>query len=106
MPIGSQGRVGLLVLPDSKKSDLINVAKNILKFGCNVSLVSKSPSKGFEELIEFNNFKPLKEFSLEQAKNLYSLGEIAAFFSDAKTPKEASIASELVGVKAFAPLLV
>ncbi|MEI7960834.1 MAG: THUMP domain-containing protein [archaeon] len=106
MPTGSQGCVGLLVLPGSKKSDLISIGKNLLKFGCNVSLISDSPSESIDELVEFNNFKPLKVFSIAQAKKLYSSGDLTAFFSDSKTPNAAILVSEIVGVKVFAPLLV
>jgi hypothetical protein len=106
MPVGTQGRAGLLLTKESEKKDLIKMGKNLLKTGCALALISDG-EKDFDlsELMEYNSFKALKVHSIEEAKELYSLEDIRAFFSTAKTIKQAEVDSKLIGVKVFAPQL-
>jgi len=106
MPVGSQGKAGLIVTIESKEKDLVALGKNLLKTGCSLVLVSDEkmiPSlKGLEE---FNCFESLRKLSVIEAKQFYSEGEIRAFFSTAKSIEQAEKDSALFGVKVFVPLL-
>jgi|GEM_PF-1075835 len=105
MPVGVQGTAGLIVLDSSNELDLVEIAKNLLKTGCSVVLVGDKVPKSISKIEDFNCFKPFKHFSVEEAKQAYSTKDISAFFSAAKSEELAKKDSDLVGVKAFAPLL-
>jgi len=106
MPVGSQGRAGIVVSKETNEKDLGVLTKNLLKVGCSVSLVSDEESTSkLNSLEEFNCFKPFKRFFVAEAKELHKLNEIRAFFSVAKTAKSADKDSAIVGVKVFAPFL-
>lgn len=106
MPLGTQGRVGLVVSKGTKATAVATLSKNLMKYGCVVAIVSDSKTSAPKELAEFNCFKEIKVFSVKEAEEFYSSGDIIAFFSTARALKEAEQASKLVGVKVFAPLLV
>lgn len=106
MPVGSQGRAALLVTKESKQKEVLLLGKHLLKMGCTIAFVSeKELSFEINSLEEFNYFKPLKVYSIAEAKELYQKQDIRAFFSSASTLSQTKKDSELAGLKVFAPLL-
>ncbi len=103
MPVGSQGRVGL-IFEGYLREEVLILAKLLLKTGCSLLLVGKEEIT-FNELVEWNSFKKLNFASFDKAREYYSHEGIRAFFSPAKSIKDAKRDSELVGVKVFVPFL-
>jgi hypothetical protein len=103
MPVSSQGKAALLVDGYYKK-DLVELGLFLLKSGCSLLLVG-SKAIELKELFEWNSFQKVKFVPIEVAKEYYSHEGIRAFFSPARTVKQAEQDSVLVGVKCFAPNL-
>ena len=105
MPVGVQGTA---ILYAEKETSAKKVALQLLKFGCRVSLIEnkKVSLDSLANISDYNCFIPIKTVTLEEAKSLYSEERARAFFSDATTVKEAEEASEIVGEKVFAPLIL
>ncbi len=109
MPIGSQGKAAILIPKNSKKNvgEVEKIALNLMKSGCPICFVCEENNNlVFLNIEKYNSFKKINVFSIEAALSRYKQGRIAAFFSIAKTVKDANKDSDLVGVKVFAPLLV
>ena len=104
MPLGSQGRAGLIVEGYDKK-DLVKLGLLLMKTGCCLIIVG-SKEVELKELEEWNSYQGLKFASFSRAQEYYSHEGIRGFFSPARTIKEANRDSELVGVKVFAPFLL
>lgn len=103
MPLGSQGKAGLLV-DNYKKEDIVKLALLLMKTGCGVTLVGNKEIE-LKELEEWNCFEKVNCIPFALAKEYYADEGLRAFFSPAKTLKEAKEDSALVGVKVFAPFL-
>jgi len=104
MPLGSQGRAGLIV-DNYDKKDLVKLGLLLMKTGCCLIVVG-SEEYTIKELEEWNSFQRLKFAPFNKAKEYYAHEGIRAFFSPARTIEEARRDLELVGVKVFAPFLV
>jgi len=104
MPLGSQGRAGLIVEGYENK-DLVKLGLLLMKTGCCLITVG-TEEREIKELEEWNSFQRIKFAPFERAKEYYSHEGVRAFFSPARTIKEANRDSELVGVKVFAPFLI
>ncbi len=76
-----------------------------MKTGCCLIVVG-SEEYTIKELEEWNSYQRLKFAPFVKAKEYYSHEGIRAFFSPARTIKEAQRDSDLVGVKVFAPFLI
>jgi hypothetical protein len=106
MPVGVQGKAGILINSKIKKDDFFSVAKNLLYSGCVITVVSDSKVDfSFEELESFNCFKPINVISVVLAKEQFAEGRIKAFFSCASSSLELEKDNALIGTKCFAPLL-
>ena len=106
MPLGSQGKAGFFISEGAQEKEVLSVAKNILKVGCSLVLVSQKPLNfSFVELESFNGFRSFNWISLSVAMESFLSGKISAFFSSASTFNEAKNDSKVLGVKVFAPLL-
>jgi hypothetical protein len=106
MPLSSQGSAGLIVSANSKPADVNKIALGLMKCGAGIVFVTDSKILDFKELEKFNSYKPIKCISVSEAKGFYEKGDLLAFFSLAKSHKAAEIDSKLIGVKAFAPLIL
>lgn len=107
MPVGSQGKAGLLVNVNASKKDTTKVAKDILKVGCSLAIISNNLEKiSLLEIESSNGFRNFKCLSVEQAIESYKTRKLLALFSLAKNAKEAEADSALLGTKVFAPLLI
>ncbi len=105
MPVGVQGYAGLIVSAGVKEEDLVVLAKDLLKTGCSVLFVGGKTPEELAEVEKFNCFSSFKCFSFEDAKKFYASHDLLGFFSAARDEEQAKKDSDLVGVKALAPLL-
>jgi len=106
MPVTVQGKAAIIYNEKTEKKDLVLLAKSLLKCGCSIILVSQEVlSFDLGELETYNCFIQIKSIPFKLAKSYSKEGGIRAFFSCAKTTKEADVDSELIGEKVFAPLI-
>ena len=97
MPIGTQGIVALIG-DDVEKLERIGFG--LLKTGCRIKTIDTK----LEGLLKWNNCVEPQEISLDEAKELYSVGRIKAFFCDAENYYEQEKIKDKLGTKPFAPL--
>jgi adenylyl- and sulfurtransferase ThiI len=97
MPIGTQGVVALI---GKDKVALKKIAVGLLKTGCRVLTVDSE----LVGLAKYNNRLEIKDVSLAEAKDSYSLGRVRAFFCDAKTLYEKEKIEKEIETKPFSPL--
>ena len=106
MPVTVQGKAAIIYNEKTNKNDLFLLARNLLKCGCSIILVSQTElSLDLSELETYNCFITIKSIPFKLAKAYSKEGGIRAFFSCARTTKEANSDSELIDEKVFAPLL-
>lgn len=106
MPVSVQGKAAILCNKDTKKEDLVLLGRNLMKCGASIILASDDELKfNLSELEKYNSGLEIKCIPISLAKSYIQKGGVRAFFSCAKTDKEAKTYSELIGEKVFAPLL-
>ncbi len=106
MPVSVQGKAAIICNSKTNRNDLILLAKNLMKCGASVILVSDDELKfDFKELEKYNALIEVKCIPVSLAKKYIIEGGVRACFSCAKTIKEAKIDSELMNEKVFAPLI-
>lgn len=99
MPVGSQGRVGLV--GDSDK--VLSLGFLLLRVGCSILY---SGNKDLSSLEKYNAFFKFKPVSKEFLKENIVEGDISGLFCDAVTLSDSEKVSQDFGFKVFAPFLI
>ena len=97
MPIGTQGVVAVI---GEDKDKLKKIVYGLLKTGCRVLSVDNE----IPGMAKWNNCVEIKDVSLQEAKDSYSLGRVRAFFCDATTLYEKEKIEKEIETKPFSPL--
>jgi hypothetical protein len=106
MPVSVQGKSAIICNEKTNIKDLFLLGKSLMKCGSSVILVSdKEFNFDLTELNKYNGFIPIKTIPLDLAVSYSKKGGVRAFFSCAKTKKEAEFDSKLIWEKVFAPFL-
>jgi len=99
MPVGAQGRVGLV--GDSNK--VLSLGFLLMRVGCSVLYSGNADISTLEKYNAFYKFRSVSKEFLE--KNVLE-GNLFGVFSDALTLSDAEKVSSEFGFKVFAPLLI
>ncbi len=96
MPVGSQGKVALIVSTNNADE----LALSLMKSGCSLVVFGKLAKKTLK-------FSPASILfvDLSKIKSNYALGNVEAVFSDLSSMKEVSVLSKKLGLKVFAPFI-
>ncbi|MGI6589976.1 MAG: THUMP domain-containing protein [Candidatus Iainarchaeum sp.] len=106
MPVGVQGKAGIICNSKTNKEDLFLVGKNLFKVGASIIIVSNEVIDfDLSELEKFNSFIKIKTIPVALARTYSENGGLKAFFSCAKNESDFKTDCELIGEKVFAPLL-